>query len=81
MDRREEARDQARAAAEAERTLTAMRAADRLNAAEKEWARAREEYRQAVVALYLIDRQSQTEIAGLVGRSQSSISNLLQKGK
>ncbi|MDE0137507.1 MAG: helix-turn-helix domain-containing protein [bacterium] len=70
--------DRARQSAETFRMLAAVDAAERLEAAETEWARARVSYRQAVVALYRIDRFSQAEIARLVGRSQSSISNLLR---
>ena len=73
--------DQARARQNAEtfRMLAAIDAAEQLEAAHTEWARARESYRQAVVALYRIDQFSQTEIAKLVGRSQSAISNLVRK--
>ncbi len=42
-------------------------------------ARARECFRQARVSLYRIDHFSQTDTAKLVGRSQSSISNLVRK--
>ena len=72
--------DEARARQNAEtfRMLAAIDAAEQLEAAHTEWTRARESYRQAVVALYRIDEFSQAEIAKLVGRSQSSISNLLR---
>ena len=59
--------------------LAAIKASDRLDAAEREWAQARESYREAVVALYGMDGFTQTEIGGLVGRSQSSISTALRK--
>ena len=73
----EEAR--ARQNAETLRMLAAIDAAEQLEAAHTEWTRARERFRQAVVALYRIDRFSQAEIAKLVGRSQSAISNLVRK--
>ncbi len=73
----EEAR--ARQNAETFRMLAAIDAAEQLEAAHTEWARARERLRQAVVALYRIDRLSQAEIAKLVGRSQSAISSLVRK--
>ena len=76
---RDEARSRARQNAETLRMLVAIDAAERLEAAETEWAQARECFRQAVVALYRIDEFSQAEIAKLVGRSQSSISNLVRK--
>ncbi|MDE0368508.1 MAG: helix-turn-helix domain-containing protein [bacterium] len=73
--------DQVRARQNAEtlHMLAAIDAAEQLEAAYTEWARARERLRQAVVALYRIDRFSQAEIAKLVGRSQSAISNLVRK--
>lgn len=73
------ARSRAQKNAETLRMLAAIDAAEQLDAAETEWAQARESYRQAVIALYRIDKFAQTEIAKLVGRSQSSISNLLHK--
>ena len=70
--------DQARQNTETLRMLAAIDAAEQLEAAHTEWTRARESYRQAVVALYRIEQFSQAEIAKLVGCSQSSISNLLR---
>ncbi|MDE0139494.1 MAG: hypothetical protein OXM57_05150 [bacterium] len=64
--------------AETLRMLAAIDAAEQLDAAETQWARARERLHQAVATLHRIDRFSQAEIARLVGRSQSAISNLLR---
>ena len=77
--RGDEARSRARKNAETFRMLVAIDAAEQLAAAETQWAQARESFRQAVVALYRIDKIPQTEIAKLVGRSQSSISKLVNR--
>lgn len=73
------ARSQARAEGRASRMMEALRAADRLDTAETAWAKAREAYREAVVALYRMDGLSQAEVGDLVGRSQSSISAALRR--
>ena len=78
-ERREDAWSRARAASKASRIINAIKTTERLDAAEEEWAQARESYRQAIVALHYVDGLSQTEIAALVERSRSSISNLLRR--
>ena len=71
--------ERAREDAEALRIACSDRHRQAAVAAEAQSARARESCRLVVVDLYRIDKISQNELARLVGRSGSSIFNLVNR--